>query len=120
MSTRTGRPILSTLLAAAVLCFAALSYGQEPGGNRERRSEDYLSHQRGGFSLGVCVGQQLAQQGIVLPPPAQGEHYLNPTGDATTEQAIQSAAQMCRTQFRTPPSPSPSPAGSATPVPGSS
>jgi hypothetical protein len=73
---------------------------------------------RRGYFLGVCVGQTLAQQGISVPVPQPGE---KPTFDATTEAAMKSAAEACRSEMQgTTASPSPSGAPSTTPSTGTS
>ena len=111
-----------TLLPLAVLATAAsgvlsVSHADEEHTGRDTHQDRLMEHGKGGTALGICAGQALAQQGITLPPPVQGGRYPNPSGDQSTEQAIQSAIKTCRTQFATPASPSPSPTGSEAPVP---
>ena len=56
--------IVSGLLALSASAFA----DENPHMGADARGHDrYLSHGRGGFALGVCVGQTLASQGIVHP-----------------------------------------------------
>lgn len=49
------------------------------------------------FQRGVCVGQTLAQEGIILPPRQPGQR---PVWDATTKAAFKAAVQSCRAQSR--------------------
>lgn len=74
-------------------------------GGRDRAHRE----RRGGFEMGVCVGQTLASQGITLPPPVEGERYLS----GTDQQTIQSAVESCREEFQATASPTPTPAPSA-------
>lgn len=86
-------------------------------GSDANRHDRYLSHGRGGFALGVCVGQALAAQGITLPTPIQGAPYLNPQNDTTAQAAIEAAVTSCRAEFSgTSPSSTPSQAPSASPT----
>jgi hypothetical protein len=52
-------------------------------------------HKHHGFSEGLCIGQALAQQGIVLPARVAGQR---PTFDAATKAAFEAAKASCRTQ----------------------
>src|SRR5258708_4829098 len=54
-------------------------------------------HGRGGFMVGVCVGQTLAQQGIILPAPTPGQR---PNLDAATQAAFKAAVDSCRATFK--------------------
>jgi hypothetical protein len=48
-------------------------------------------HRHGGLRLGVCIGQTLAQQGIILPPHTPGQKP-----DPATKAAFKAAMQTCR------------------------
>lgn len=87
--------IVSGLLALSASAFA----DENPHMGADARGHDrYLSHGRGGFALGVCVGQTLASQGIVIPAPAPGQPYLQ-TADTTVQDAMDAAVQTCRAEF---------------------
>lgn len=51
---------------------------------------------RGGFMMGVCVGQNLAAAGVTLPKHVPGQ---KPAWDDATKAAFKKAAEACRSQF---------------------
>ena len=120
-------------LAGSILVLAVLSstvgglvarhaFSDEYGSNDRynERSEDRWEgarrHNHRAFDLGVCVGQALAQQNIILPPPQPG---VPPSPNPTNQAAFKSAVQQCRSEFSGTPVPSatPSAAPTSTPAP---
>ncbi len=88
-------------------------YGSTRHFERGRRDSE-----RDSLMLGICAGQALAQQGISVPVPQPSSTGEPDTLDATTESAIQSAIESCRSQIEgggTEPSPTPS--STVTPAP---
>ena len=121
--------VLNLVLGAlALTLFAApSSYA------REQSRRDPLKREfRKMFNLGVCVGQDLATQGVTLPARQPGQPA--PVLDASTQGAVKGAIEQCWAQMRkvqagnqpsttpapaTPPAPTTTPAtgSTATPVP---
>ena len=102
-----GLSVAATFFAASYTAFAF----EDRSGEWQRHH--YESHRQ--FTLGICVGQTLAQQGVVFPPPQPDQP---PTLDSTTLTALQSAEQTCRAEMDgTASAPSPVPSASPTPVP---
>jgi hypothetical protein len=63
--------------------------------------------------MGVCVGQNLAQQGVTLPAPTPG---VKPSPNPTIRAAFKAAIESCRAEFGHPSnSPTPAPTTSASP-----
>lgn len=95
MKSPRKTPLFGILILAAVAGLTVASTFAD--GRRERTRID--------FDLGVCVGQTLADQGTILPAPTQGQRYLT----ESDQQAVQTAEETCRDEFRgTEPSPTPS------------
>jgi hypothetical protein len=103
---------LSTLGVCMILGNLALAYdggrfsndGRARDGDRRERKERRELRTR--FELGVCVGQTLAQEGIVLPAPKRGER---PKFDEATQKAFREAFKSCREELkRNEPAPNPS------------
>lgn len=57
----------------------------------------HCCHKKRIFATGVCVGQSLAQQGIMLPAPKPGQ---SPTVDVSTKTAIKNAAKDCQEKLK--------------------
>jgi hypothetical protein len=68
----------------------------------EAQPRHHHHHGRKSFRVGMCVGQALAAQGIVLPPHVPGQR---PAPNAATKAAFQSAMQSCHAQFKRPSQP---------------
>jgi hypothetical protein len=81
------------LMSFFIFCFAAglgyssTTFAQDKGRGFKK------------FHRGVCVGQTLAQEGIILPPHQPGQR---PAWDATTKAAFKAAIQTCRAQYKGP------------------
>lgn len=54
-------------------------------------------HAKKAFRFGVCVGQGLAQQGVLLPAPKPGE---KPKFDDATKAAFKAAVKACKAAFK--------------------
>ena len=85
-----------------------------------RDHEQHRHHgEQGQFKLGICVGQSLARQGIILPEPSNGQPPSQE--ESSTQSAIDAAIQTCRDQMDgSPSSPTPSPSPDASSVPSES
>ena len=68
----------------------------------EAQPRQHHRHGRKGFGMGLCVGQALAAQGIVLPPHVPGQR---PAPNAATQAAFKSAMQSCHAQDKRPSQP---------------
>ena len=104
-----GLSVIAPLLVAGYgLRAFAHEEGREWNQEPEKRQETRGNHEE--LRLGICVGQALSQQGIILP--AQSFSSL----DSTTLDAIDAAVTACRADMSgNTPQPSPSP--SSTPSP---
>jgi hypothetical protein len=98
---------IGIIVSAVVLCFSAVSFGQEF--NDQFNSSQYQSAQRQGrnhgkkrvrraFRLGVCVGQTLAQAGVILPAPHSGQKWTD-----QEKAALKAARTACVAAFRSKP-----------------
>lgn len=89
-----------------------------------RDHEQHRHHgEQGQFKLGICVGQSLARQGIILPEPSPGQPPSQ--DDPSTQSAIDAAIQTCRDQMdggssSPTASPTASPSPDVSPVPSES
>jgi hypothetical protein len=97
--------ILAAMLGLAVVSTA---FGQDQtstdgtGTTTTAPANDYHHgrghhHRRGGFGLGLCVGQTLGSQGVTLPARVPGQ---KPAWDAATKTAFQSAMTSCKAKFK--------------------
>jgi hypothetical protein len=104
---------LSTLGVCMIIGNLALAYdgGDAVPQQRGRREWKARRKLRNRFELGVCVGQTLAQEGIVLPAPERGKR---PQFDEATKTAFREAFKTCREELR---GDEPTPAPSASPEP---
>ncbi len=105
------------LLTLGSIGFAGLSHGEGFRGRRQREERrQKLYEQQRQFVFAVCVGQDLARQGLTLPIPQKGEPL---SLDSPTQAGLESAVETCRQQMGDDPtaSPSPSPVPGASPTP---
>jgi len=77
---------------ALTLSYSGSSFAQaSPAPAQQNR------HHGKSFRRGVCVGQTLAQQGVVLPQHQPGQR---PVLDPATKAAFKAAVQSCKAQFK--------------------
>lgn len=88
---------LYVLVAMSVsLIGSGISFADDSANANAPESHHHHHHHRHGFMMGVCVGQNLAQQGVTLPAPTPG---VKPTPDAATKAAFEKAIAACKAQF---------------------
>ena len=99
---------LSTIAILITAGYSLHGFASERGGGNNERRRD-REERGGGFNelkLGICVGQTLSQQGIILAlEPGQSLSSL----DSTTLDAIEAAVTTCREPTNPTPTPSPTP-----------
>jgi hypothetical protein len=90
-----------TLAAVLGLCYSTSSLGQTQV--NPPCAQKHKHHHGKGFQRGICVGQTLAQQGVILPQRQPGQR---PAYDPATKAAFQAAVQSCKAQYKGTKSPS--------------
>ena len=103
--------IVSLTAGVTALAYDYRGFDREGGYEEQRPMRRHVDRRQ--FELGVCVGQALAQQGIQLALPVQGQ--TNPP-DASAQAALKTALNSCQSELNGA-SASPSPAPSSSPAP---
>jgi hypothetical protein len=86
MKNQSKKSTVLGVIAAAMILTSTLSAWAQ-GGKKHGRS----------FRRGVCVGQTLAQEGVILPKPQPGQR---PVFDPATQAAFKAAVQSCKANFK--------------------
>jgi hypothetical protein len=116
--------IRAALTVLAVMSFSGAVFAQDQDinsngeSNRSHRGEVYHHRrERGGrqnFVMGMCVGQTLAQRGVMLPMPEPGKP---PQLDESQKDALHGAIETCRASMSGRASPTPAPTSVPSAVP---
>ena len=95
MKTPIKRTFLSALAVLSMVVYVGGSRVSLADQNSSENQHEYSHKQKKAFKLGVCVGQTLADQGIMLPFAEEGRHHL----DAGTKTAMKKAVRECKKEL---------------------
>jgi len=108
--------LLNWMLLLGLISLPSLAFaGYDSVQNYDQASATPAPHRanrqvKRAYRLGICVGQTLAQQGIIIPDPQPGQPQQN---DSSLKAALKQARESCSAKLF----PKPSPAPAATPAP---
>src|SRR4051812_27338613 len=101
MKTQIKKTFLSSMAVLGAILYVGESNvsfaAEERSSSPDPQRESALKAVKHGFKLGVCVGQALATEGIMLP---KAEHGTRPELNQETKVALKKAIKECKDQLQ--------------------